>query len=413
MRVYFTIFSLLFAFVLLAQETQVHTMSLGAGYSKQSFFNLKTGEEFQLNNEDWDIAFSNIGQSDAGVFINESSSNTVPALKLFLASTSDWNEVITDVGVFTDSLVLYNKEANWTQGAFNHVSKGGGLDLGWGTYNVQTHVIEGSRIFVVKGRDGSFKKLFIENLKSGVYNFKYANLDGSDEQTKSVAKGRYKGAIIYFSLHSGEIVPTPKDYDLMFWRYYTSLDNEGVPLEYIVTGILTAPGVESVNSRGVDPDNIEESDYKDEYTSLPTNIGHDWKRFDFSLGWVIRDDQVNFVKTKDKDIYKVVFIDFEGATNGNAYFESTFIKNLTSNKDIAAPISVSVSPNPAHTSITIESETSKDIKVDMFTVAGQLVQSVEAHTNQPIDISNLNYKGLVLLRIVMDNKVVVKQLNVN
>ncbi len=414
MRVYFTIFSFLFAFALIAQESQIHIMSLGEGYGKQSFLNLKTGEEFQLNNDAWDIAFSNVGQTDAGIFINESSSNSVPALALFLAPTTDWNEPITDVSVFVDSLILYNQEANWTQGAFNHVATGGGLDLGWGAYNVQTHVIEGNKVFVIKGRDGSFKKIFIENLQGGTYNFKYANLDGSDEQTKSVAKGTDKGATIFFSLKSGEVVPTPKDYDLMFWRYYTVLDDDGDPLDYIVTGILTAPGVESVKVVGVDPENIDENDYKDEYTSFPKNIGHDWKDINLStFSWVIRDDQVNFVKTKDNDIYKIVFIDFEGSSTGSAFFVSTFLKNTTSSKDVEAPISVSVFPNPAHSSITIEADAVKDIKIDMFAVTGQLIKSAEAQTNQPIDISNLNYKGLVSLRIVMDNKVVVKQLTVN
>lgn len=415
MRRYFTFFSFLVAFAVTthAQE-QVHSISTGPNYSKQSFFNLSTGEEFQLDNEAWDIAFSNVSSTDVGVFINESFSSASTGLKLFLAPTTNWDDQYTDLSIFTDSLILYNRELNWTLGAFNHVATPGNpFDFGWGTYNPQNHVVEGSRIFVLEGRDGNFKKIQIENFKSGAYNFKYANLDGSDEQTKTITKSTDLGAIIFFSLSSGEIVPTPKNYDLMFLRYYTPLDAGGEILEYVVTGVLTAPGVESVNVKGIDPATVNEQDYQDDYVSLPTNIGHKWKAFDFSLGWVIAKDQAFFVKTQNKDIYKIVFLDFEGTQTGTAYFESTFVKKISSSSDVALPVDISVFPNPTNNLITIATEETENIKVDMFTVNGQLIQSLETQTNHPFDVSRYNYKGLMALRITMGGKVLVKHIAVN
>ena len=57
-------------------------------------------------------------------------------------------------------------------------------DYGWGKYNEVTHDLLGDSIFIISLRDGSFRKIWIVRKKSvqDIYIFKYANLDGSNEQ---------------------------------------------------------------------------------------------------------------------------------------------------------------------------------------------------------------------------------------
>jgi hypothetical protein len=88
---------------------QIDEVSIGASYGKQAFYALSTGEVFQLNNEDWDISFSNMGNQDAGIFINESAKSSGVPLKLFLSKTTTWDEKIASTTEFVDSVQLYNK----------------------------------------------------------------------------------------------------------------------------------------------------------------------------------------------------------------------------------------------------------------------------------------------------------------
>lgn len=46
--------------------------------------------------------------------------------------------------------------------------------------------INGNRVFVIKLRDGSYKKLMIQSFAGGTYNLKYANFDGTEEKTVAI-----------------------------------------------------------------------------------------------------------------------------------------------------------------------------------------------------------------------------------
>lgn len=371
-------------------SAQIEQVSVGESYSQQAYYSLATGESVAVENNAWDIAFSAIGQQDAGVFINESGSLTEVALQLYTVSDTDWTDKITDTDQFVDSVAIFNPELNWTEGAFNTVKDPNSpFDYGWGSYNPQTHMIEGDKLFVIKKRDGSFIKFQVVSLAGGSYNFRFADLDGSNEVNYSVSKDDAESNLIYYSFETTETVAMPTDYDLIFQRYTTSLDaGEGEFIEYTVTGVLLANGVEAVVADGVDPNNVSETDYADQYSSLPTTIGHTWKAFDFNEGWIMDEDRTQFIKSRNGDIYQITFYDFEGSSTGTTTFEKTIVTTVSS-EDLTLDYTVAVAPNPTTDYFTLISESNEIVDIQIINASGNIVNVLQANTNVPIPVNDL------------------------
>ena len=373
-------------------------VSMGAGYAQQAYYRLSDDNVEQVANENWDLAFSMIGQTDVGVSINESTTSVTgmpaPELKLFLTNASDFSEAI-DTSSFGDR--LYNDESGWDNGALNNVATPGDpFDLGWGQYNVTNHSLTGTRIFAVELRDGTHKKFMIENFAQGSYNLKYANLDGSDEQTVSISKANFPEApIALFSFASGEVLPSVGAFDLLFCRYYTKLDDgTGNLLDYPVSGVLSAPGVEVAQADEIDPATVEYAAYEDSLSTELDVIGYDWKAFDFTLGWVMPDDRAYFVKTPDNLIYKLVFVDFEGSSTGVTTFEKTELGVLSSVRDRNSNFEqASVYPNPVVDEATVAftlKQQQNNLQMRLTDLSGRTVwQTNGVPGNEGLNIVNL------------------------
>lgn len=385
MTIRFTFLLILYLLTYMVTNAQVEQVSVGKSYSHQAFYKLSTGEVIQVPNEAWDIAFSNAGAQDAGIFINESSTFMTNPLKLYVAEETDWSTDIADVSKFTDDKILYNQELNWTEGAFNSIKDTSStLDYGWGKYNLNKHFIEGNKIYVVKKRNGPFIKLQILQLKGGVYSFRYADLDGANEVNATASKNEAgENPLIYFSFETGSKVDMPSDYDLVFQRYTTPINNgTGTIIEYTVTGVLLAPHVTAVVADGVDPSTVLESDYSNLYSATPNTIGYDWKTFDFASGWIIDDDRANFVKTSDGSIYKIVFYDFEGSSSGIVTLEKTEIETVSSSEVPLPELKVFIYPNPTTDFIHFKGQ-QNDLDIGVYDDLGRLVLSKKIKQNSP------------------------------
>ncbi len=322
--------TLLFIFISSAIYGQIQQVSVGPNYAEQVFYNLETEESITIGNNSWDLSFSSLGTQDAAIFINESSELMGSPIELYIAPITNWEDPITDTSIFVDSLRQYNSEGSWLSGAFNNSKDPDSpFDYGWGAYNPMTHTVEGNKIFVIKNKNGSFTKLEIESLAGATYNFRYANLDGTNEKTASLTKG--DNPVMFFSLQEDREIKIDIEYHMIFSRYaYPTDDGSGNLQEYNVTGVLCAPGAQAVMADDIDPDTVLEEDYADQYSSEPISIGHDWKSFDFTTGWVIDENRVYFVKTPSENVYKVTFYDFEGSSTGIITFDKTFLKNSSS-----------------------------------------------------------------------------------
>ncbi len=344
-----------------AQSQNVQEIATGAGYQKQSFISLSAGTEKLVNNTAWDIAFTVFGQQDAGVFVNESSGSSMgaalPQVELYDALTDDFNAQ-PDPSTLT-AFRYYNSEKTWSYGAFNERRDTlNSFDFGWGAYNFATNQVDGNAVYVVKLTNGQYRKLKIESLAGSTYTFKYANLDGTGLQTKTINKADHAGkTLAYFNLTTGNTadVEPAAGFDLLYLRYTTQLFDPGTMayISYNVTGILNGRGVKAASADGVNPVTVAYADYQDQLLTKLDVVGHDWKAFSGTT-WSVDADRVFFVKTADSHVWKLHFIDFEGSTTGKAVFEKTDLGAFSAVKDPAAlGLEAIVYPNPVQDELTI------------------------------------------------------------
>jgi hypothetical protein len=356
--------TILFA-VCLSAATSAQTIqqiSTGAGYQKQAYINLSAGTQKQVTNTTWDIAFTVYGSQDAGVFINESSGSSMgsplPLIEIYDALTDNFGDQ-PDPAFLTD-FPLFNSEKSWANGAFNERrNPDDALDLGWGVLDPQTGEVTGNAVYVLKLRNGQYRKIRIESLAGGLYTFRYANLDGSNEVLKTIQKADHAGkTLAYFSLETGTTVnvePTTGGFDLLYCRYVAQLldptTQEYIP--YYVTGILSGPGAQVAEADGVDPLTVAYADYQDSLRTELDVIGHDWKFFDLSA-WTVDADRVFFLKTAGDRVWKLHFVAFGGSTSGNADLEKTDLGIISAVQDPAAlGLKAAVYPNPVQDQLTV------------------------------------------------------------
>lgn len=397
MRYNFTIAAaiLCFPFLVLAQE--YGQISTGASYANQSYYSFATGTETQVPNESWDLRFTALGGTDAGIHINESTTSSftepLPELELYLSPSQDFEDTV-DPETLGDR--IYNTEQSWQYGALNETrNESNPFDYGWGAYNPGTHVIEGTTVFVLKLRNGQYKKFMVTSLTNGAYNLRYADLDGSNEQTVSLNKSDSIGSFLYFSLEEDSLIEeVPTEWDLLFCRYTTPLDDgEGGILEYTVTGILSGPEVEVAEVTGIPSEEVDAETAAEYLTDLDV-IGHDWKAYDFSEGWLLRDSTTYLIKTANNHIYKIVFVDFEGASTGTATFEVEDLGVVSSTRENQHLAGFSVFPNliksGAMPTLSFQAKNAiprADILV--YDLSGQVVQRSTTSFNQGLNAMQL------------------------
>lgn len=330
-------------------------LACGANYSQQAYYRFDDDQTVKLGNGSWDILLTAVGFQDAGIFLNESSSSSFtdpqPELELWLAPTNDFNDPI-DPSALTQR--RYNDEKGWLYGALNaERNPANPFDYGWGAYNPATNRVTGNRLFVLKLRDGSYRKLSIDSLVISTYHLRWAKLDGSDVQTLAIDKKQHGAAgFAFVSLAEGKVLSgAPQGWDLFWGRYTTPLDDgQGGILEYNVTGVLSGPGIAVAEADSVDP--LEVDFYAGGYDKLlspdPTTIGSDWKTYDFAKGWIVDSDRVFFVRTRDQHVWRMVIVDFEGISTGNMVFEK-YDLGMLSALDAHSPgaLNANAGPNPA------------------------------------------------------------------
>ncbi len=376
-------FSFLSVATLSAQIYQ--EISTGAGYNQQAYINLSTDQQTLVDNASWDIAFDISSQQTAGVFMNESAGliqgQSAPRLMVYDAKVSSFsNTPIVDT--FT-KYELLNKELSWkNDGAFNVLrSASNPFDFGWGTYNPAQQSVQGTKVFVIEKRNGTYLKFMITLLTGEGYTFTYANLDGSNTVTKSFKKADYAGKpLVYYSFDSEKFIPAYPNYrlDLIYQRYVTQLFDVSTNtyINYTLTGILNGPGVKAARIMTLDQEGAKYATYKDSLKTELDVIGHDWKFFS-GTGWEVPADRVYFVKTSDGKVFKFFFIDFEGSSTGTAVLQKEVINTTAVSDDLGGLQSIAVYPNPANHqfNLILDSKQNSDVALTISSLNGQQIWS--------------------------------------
>jgi hypothetical protein len=341
---------------------------------------------------DWDIAFQLRGFA-ASILIN--SKNNVKLYKADKA-VSQWSSMTAydTTGIVSNpAYELFNSDTSWDFGAFNVTNDiNNAFDLGWGLYDFTTHAIVGDSIYFIKLATGDIKRLQIIDLATGTYNFRWSDLDGSNEQVRSLNKATYAGKYFaYYSIATDVAIdrePLINDWDLVFQQYLTL-----TPFIYKVTGVLSNDSVFVAKAYPVDVYNATSAGLT--FEEEINTIGYDWKTFDMNTNtWIIADSTVYFVTDRAGATWKVVFTGFGGSANGDFYFDQTAL--TTSVSETAMITTLGIYPNPAtdQARVMVNLVNGGDVHIEMSDVTGRLVKAMNVQSGAGIQGIDLDLNGM-------------------
>jgi hypothetical protein len=379
-------------------DAQVVQITSGAAYKKQTFYSLSNDAKTTINNTDWDIAFSVYGQQDAGVHLNESVGSGETPVKLYKAPSNDFTKVITAAEV-KDS--LYNDEVSWGYGAFNtNRDLANPFDYGWGAYSTATNQVVGAKVFVLRLRNGSLRKIEIQKLNLTVYTFRHANLDGTDEKVVTLDKAKFTGkTLAYYSFATNTVkdLEPAGNFDLLYTRYVSRVEQNGVIADYPLLGVLTGRGVSAAKAAKIDPKTVKASDYATKYEKRTDVIGYDWKTFNLTdMKWSVAEDLAYFVKVRNGDIYKIVFVDFEGSATGTASFEKTKSLLVATMDTYAKDLNFKVFPTLAENEIQVafDNKNNENYDIIISDMTGRLLSQNSLSVGAGFQVNSLNISDL-------------------
>lgn len=396
-----------------AQRTE--HLSYGAGYANDIYYKLSDGSVTTVPNNNWDIAIESASFS-ANIIINEGAG---VRLYEYSTDTTDWSTLDT-TGFAFDANLLLNSKDDWEEGAFVQNATGH-PDYGWGAYTL-THEVKGTDLYIILLRDGSYKKLVIDIMKTtGEVEFHYANLDGSNRVNAVLQKPNYSTKYMgYYDMQLDVAVdrePVKGDWDIVFTRWVEEL----APGFYQpLTGALTDRNVKIAKVADVDTNTFDFNAYP--YDSSITTIGYDWKSFDMgTFQYVIEDSLVFFVKTDDTTAYKVIFKSFAGSSTGDFSFSVSQAVHISVPEFESNLSGLKMYPNPANNNVNFEFDNvaeANEVQIDIYSIYGQVVVSKTIGLNSgmnTVQLNNLNLPtgnyiaNLTVNGVSMQEKLVITQ----
>lgn len=342
-----------------AQTTD--SIQSGPAYGNEVYYSFANGKVKEAPASEWQLAFS-IGNFNVSVRTNAAA--TTGAVTLYEMpgkDTTKWAPFDT-AGLATWAQPL-NSDEDWQGGAFNE-SASGQTDYGWGAYDMNTHVISGHRLYLAVFKSGAstlYKKIWILNKKSGTWNVRFANLDGTDAKEVAIASSAYATKdFVFLSLVDGTVLdrePANTDWDIVLTRFYGKTpDGQGGFVMYPMYGILANAAVKTAEVRGKEETTTILADTAS-FSADISVIGGDWKNL--MLTGVI-DSLSYFVKVKNGDIYKLVFTSVESGSvasgkNGKVIFNKTkvYTAPTVGLNNVSTINTFAVYPNPASDNVNV------------------------------------------------------------
>jgi hypothetical protein len=274
-----------------------------------------------------------------------------------------------------------------------------GFNFGWGMYDMTSHNVNGSQIYLVRVSDGAsmvWKKLWINELQfDTTWIFTTANLDGSDSTTTTINKSDFSGKLFaYHNLvdHSVLDREPAAAWDLLFTRYTAFVHQFGVDTFYAVSGVLTYPGLEVARVTGTEESTTTPADVAS-YSTDANIVGWDWKIAPMGpppATWTVADSTAYFfnqglIKTR------LIFDKFEGAGTGKIVFSKT-VFDFTGLGELADAVH-GMYPNPATAAVKVAFNTNiKTANISVYSITGNRVGGTLVHNTSEavLDLSGLN-----------------------
>jgi len=417
MKRFFTILFLSALSLSFAQEVE-DSISMQPGYTNDVFYSLENGEVREYSGSSWTVAFYNSAMS-AAIMINDGR-----GVELYKV-TDDISQFanITDTIGLSTWTQLYGTDTTWSDGsAFEAASTGSQSNYGWGEYNFVSHVIAGSRIFMIKTIEDTYYKVFVVEKETGIFTYRYASLDNSFDTTMVINVPDFLNkSYAYLNMDNHTVQdrePSGDEWDFVFTRYVTNF--QGLAY-YPVTGVFSNEGVEVAEVNDI-PAN---ADYTGASFSGARNvIGDDWKSFDqmaMPPQFVLNDSVTYYVRNQVGDIYKLYFTGFDGSSTGNVRFNKEKVASgTTSIRDNQPSVDVhTIYPNPTKGSadLVFSSEEKEKLNLRVYSLLGKLVINTEVATNVGLNSVRLNLNdvenGVYLVQLGNNNNTTTHKLIVN
>lgn len=400
------VFTTLTSLGILAQEEK--EVITGTSYANDVYYSLENGTVTTVQRDNWDIGFFAFYYS-AGIMANNGS-----GVELYTypdGSIDDW-ETLDTTGMNWDP--MYNSLESFEDGAFN-AHAGEHPDYGWGIFTMGgQYPIDGDSLFVIKTISGAYKKLAIIQKLAAVntWEFKFANLDGSDEQSVFLDASMYQDKnFVYYSIDSLKVLdrePAKTDWDLLFTKYYD------YTIPYSVAGVLINDDhvvAQEVRESGMDQS--AHNSYQDtSFSSSISTIGSDWKQFNRgTMSYDIVDTVVYYLKTYeagDSTYYKLYFTDFtSGMEDGKYTFMQEEIWMVSAADNELPDRFLQVYPNPARDNIQVVFDLYGRADIEIVDMTGRLVHSrdyeASGFTSLSLDLGMLN-PGIFFVRVSSGNR---------
>ncbi|WP_288764040.1 HmuY family protein [uncultured Weeksella sp.] len=395
----FTLFSTTFLIGLSLQAQIIQgEISMGQAYQNDVYFGLENQTQFEVNRQEWDLAFFRKSMYGLGIRVNDTK-----GIQVFEASNSfsDWNSISPSNESTWDP--LYNSVEKWDEGAFNH----GSATYGWGEYDMVTHHVNGKIIFVLKYDNGDYIKLRIDKLAYGTYTFtfsKWENGTWSADERVNIEQNTSQNRIFnYYNLSTKQIVNAEAEQDkweMKFTKYQTPLPYEGGTIMYPVTGILQSDLVKVAKTEAGNPS--DDDAYKAEINS----IGYDWKTFNGST-YSLSNLNYFIKNTNTNRIYRLNFTGFEGSSTGKITFDYEDVTSSLSISDIRTSnfdvYTIQSEPKTIQVVFNGQFSTNENMLISVFNLNGQIVHQESYRpsaqfTTKKINLSKLG-SGIYIVNI--------------
>lgn len=373
--------------------------------SQSAYLDLQNAVVVNVLNNNWDISF----MTGMNAAIGTNGGHGVRLWHVTDATIADFDMPLDTTGKFEVWEEQINSPDTWSIGAFNlgvNGFEGSTGDFGWGQYS-QT-VITGTELFVIKLRNGDYKKIAINELISSVYSFTYSDLNNENIVAKEVSKADFAGKMNgYFNLQTDEQLdrePLKANWDLEFSKYLELVTMQGKSQFYPVTGARSNSNVKIAQLDDVDIVNTP-APKEEDFSKSITTIGWDWKYFDFSLGYVLTENRVYFVQRyelKDNgngpeevpvgDLHKLVFTGFEGGKfTINGITTSVSENNYDNSKFAVYPNVVNKNDK---LSLVYSGSDLGQATMNVYSATGQNVHSQNVELTDNLQISNISTSDL-------------------
>lgn len=280
------------------------TISLGAEYETQTYFNLETGSVVKTNaTTAWDLGF----RSDAGGHHIVLNGSTV------MAAADAGAVAFEDVKAIAGAQWWHDRpEGSWDSTAIGIWWKEEGdvaASLG------HTYLID--RGYRPDGRRRGYVKMHVLGASDQSYNMRFANLDGSNDHTVTIPRDTLR-TLTHFSFDNNgtvvEIEPRKDEWDFVMTRY-THVFYEPEYTPYAVTGVLLnrARTVAVLDTTRTFDDITAATVGSYTFTNDLDAVGYEWKWFDLngSSKYTVYSRFVYVVRrTTDGVAFKLRFVDF-------------------------------------------------------------------------------------------------------